>query len=102
SYFEWIGAGIYRLDERSGSMHGKKLLAREVHYGVDERNFYLRVDLNSDSQPQIETMEAKLTFRAGPKRKLSTVAVVFGHGTARTEAPASCAFGRILELRIPL
>jgi len=24
SYFEWLGAGVYRLDGRSGSMHGKK------------------------------------------------------------------------------
>src|SRR5439155_10080466 len=23
SYFEWLGAGVYRLDGRSGSMHGK-------------------------------------------------------------------------------
>ena len=30
SYFEWIGAGEYRVDERSGSMHGKKFVIREV------------------------------------------------------------------------
>src|SRR4051812_25124048 len=24
SYFEWMGAGIYRVDQRSGSMHGKR------------------------------------------------------------------------------
>jgi len=23
SYFEWMGAGLYRVDERSGSMHGR-------------------------------------------------------------------------------
>ena len=30
SYFEWMGAGVYRVDERSGSMHGKKFLVKEV------------------------------------------------------------------------
>ena len=35
SYFEWLGAGKYRVDERSGSMHGKKFLVREVQFGSD-------------------------------------------------------------------
>ena len=30
SYFEWMGAGMYRVDERSGSMHGKKFLVKEA------------------------------------------------------------------------
>ena len=37
SYFEWLGAGFYRVDERSGSMHGKKFLVREVQYGATGR-----------------------------------------------------------------
>ncbi len=27
-----MGAGVYRVDERSGSMHGKKFLVKEVQY----------------------------------------------------------------------
>src|SRR5581483_3172218 len=44
SYFEWIGAGAYRVDERSGSMHGKKFLVREVLFGSDGSNLFLRLD----------------------------------------------------------
>jgi len=40
SYFEWIGAAIYRVDERSGSMHGKRFLVKEVYFGSDGANFY--------------------------------------------------------------
>ena len=46
SYFEWIGAGAYRVDERSGSMHGKKFLVKEVLFGSDGANFFLRVDFH--------------------------------------------------------
>jgi alpha-amylase/alpha-mannosidase (GH57 family) len=112
SYFEWIGAGLYRVDERSGSMHGKKLLVHEVHYGVDDANFYLRLDLHASSDPQVESLEARLTFQAG-KDSTSSIAIGFGHGPAQAREvrlamppgsgePLACAFGRVLELRVSL
>jgi hypothetical protein len=110
SYFEWIGAGLYRVDERSGSMHGKKLLVKEVYYGVDAGNFYLRLDLHATAEPRVEPIEARLTFQAG-KGATSSASVGFAHGLAQARevrlavpdggAPA-CAFGRVLEIRIPL
>src|SRR5438045_2236467 len=39
SYFEWLGAGIYHVDERSGSMHGRRFLVKEVMFGSDGANF---------------------------------------------------------------
>src|SRR5258708_34726693 len=44
SYFEWLGAGLYRVDQRSGAMHGKRALLREVRYGADESRVFLRID----------------------------------------------------------
>src|SRR5260370_15535942 len=32
SYFEWLSAGEYHVDERSGSMHGKKVLVNEAFF----------------------------------------------------------------------
>ena len=29
SYFEWLGAGLYRVDNRSGAMHGQRFVIRE-------------------------------------------------------------------------
>lgn len=44
SYFEWIGAGLYSPVQRTSSMHGRVYLLRDLHYGFDETNLYLRVD----------------------------------------------------------
>jgi alpha-amylase/alpha-mannosidase (GH57 family) len=46
SYFEWMGAGHYKVDTRSGSMHADRAPVRDLYYGVDESNLYLRVDFN--------------------------------------------------------
>ena len=61
SYFEWIGAGVYRVDERSGSMHGKKFVIHEVLFGSDGRPF-----VRADFHPGYKTtdaMEARLTLQ---------------------------------------
>ena len=44
SYFEWLGAGRYRPDPRSGAMHGGESPVREILYGTDGQNLYVRVD----------------------------------------------------------
>src|SRR5208283_4769909 len=49
SYFEWLGAGIYRVDHRSGSMHGKRALVRNVYYGADHSSVFLRVDFAEEA-----------------------------------------------------
>jgi hypothetical protein len=55
SYFEWLGAGRYRPDPRSGAMHasgppGSSVGALELFYGFDEANLYVRLDgANGDS-----------------------------------------------------
>jgi alpha-amylase/alpha-mannosidase (GH57 family) len=43
SFFEWQGAGRYRPDPRSGSMHGESLV-REMLYGTYDGNLYVRLD----------------------------------------------------------
>jgi len=44
SPFEWMGAGRYRPDPRSGAMHGGTPAARDVYYGVDGRHLFVRLD----------------------------------------------------------
>ena len=49
SYYEWMGAGHYRVDLRSGSMHGHTPVVRELMYGSDGVRLYLRLDLMDDT-----------------------------------------------------
>ena len=43
-YFEWMGAAHYTADRRSGAMHGKLFLLDSIYAGIDESNFYGRID----------------------------------------------------------
>jgi alpha-amylase/alpha-mannosidase (GH57 family) len=57
SYFEWMGAGHYRADPRSGAMHGSRDL-QEMLYGADETSVYVRVDAATDAELAIEFEDA--------------------------------------------
>jgi hypothetical protein len=112
SYFEWIGAGIYRVDERSGSMHGKTFLVKEVHFGSDGANFYLRVDFHAGCERELLGMEARLRAQTLDGAHTSSAEIGFANGAAHATGmklaaavagqPVECAFGRVLEARISL
>lgn len=44
SPFEWMGAGHYRPDFRSGSMHSGAPPLRDIYYGSDGEKLFVRVD----------------------------------------------------------
>jgi alpha-amylase/alpha-mannosidase (GH57 family) len=75
SYFEWLGAGRYRPDLRSGAMHGGESPIRDLFYGTDAENLFVRVD-------------------GDPK---ANVGIEFESGPVKTEI----ARGRIIEMRVP-
>jgi len=58
NYFEWVGAGVYTPDYRSGSMHGiQRQHIEALYYGYSEDALYLRLDFNQtflESQPAFE------------------------------------------------
>jgi hypothetical protein len=45
TYFEWLGAGVYSPDYRSGSLHGAAQFVDALYYGHSEKAIYLRLDL---------------------------------------------------------
>jgi hypothetical protein len=45
SYFEWLGAGLYLPDPRSGSMHGAARVWEALYYGASPEALFLRLDL---------------------------------------------------------
>jgi alpha-amylase/alpha-mannosidase (GH57 family) len=74
SYFEWMGAGRYKPDPRSGAMHGGFIPAREMLYGCGNGYLYIRLD---GAPPAAFTVE----FEDGP-------------------AEADIASGRVIEMRV--
>jgi hypothetical protein len=53
-YFEWMGAGHYSADRRSGSMHGKVFLLDSIYAGIDESNVYGRIDFADNPEGAFE------------------------------------------------
>jgi alpha-amylase/alpha-mannosidase (GH57 family) len=112
SYFEWLGAGVYRVDRRSGAMHGKRFLIQELSYGSDGQNLYVRIDF--DAAASLANMEAHLTLRpASEPSRESYIALGFSDTgvearqvrLAEAEWGASAieaAFRKVLEIRLSL
>ncbi len=102
SYFEWIGAGSYRVDERSGSMHGKKFLFAEAQYGSDGASLFLRLDFHPGHGEGLVGMEARITAQPLGGSDARAFTVRFTGSGAVGDSPVECAFARILEVKIPL
>ncbi len=113
SYFEWIGAGIYRVDERSGSMHGKKFLVKEVYFGSDGENLFLRADFHPGYEQELGGMQARFTAQPRNGSPASQIEIDLSGGAARAcraqfagqdavDGAVSCAWRRVLEVRIGL
>ena len=110
SYFEWMGAGLYRADQRTGAMHGKRFLVRELHYGTDGASFFLRVDFQPEEQKRLAGAEARLTLDAATRAR---IALQLGPGSLESCEFVNAAgpgdvrlleirYGTVLEARVPL
>ncbi len=110
SYFEWLGAGLYATDRKSGSMHGRSHIFGDLHYGFGEQHFYLRVDPLPEALADMQEFQVRLTLwdaremritlkaEAG---KITRIAVErAGVCLLQPEAEVSAAFGKILEVSI--
>lgn len=107
SYFEWLGAGLYRPSRRAGAMHGGRFLVEEVHFGTDGANFFLRIDFVANELAHVPGMEIRLTLEAAagePARP--RYAFILGPGTVHVgegdPLKMEVRFGGIFELRLPL
>ncbi len=63
SYFEWLGAGLYRPDPRHGAMHGKARTLSELRYGSNGSSLFLRLDFDPSTPPDHDGSELRLTFK---------------------------------------
>jgi alpha-amylase/alpha-mannosidase (GH57 family) len=112
SYFEWLGAGVYRVDKRSGAMHGKRFLITELFYGSDGQSLFVRVDFEPTAAPSLSGMEAHITITPGGSAVENFLALRFANGRlepqeTRLLGPAKedsleYAFHKVLEMRLPL
>ena len=103
SYFEWLGAGVYKVDSRSGAMHGQRFIIRELQYGSDGSNLFLRLDFEERAAADLPgaTIVVQVAPASQPER-ITTFNVPIGPDAAGMVNDLEYAFRKILELRIPL
>jgi hypothetical protein len=98
SYFEWMGSGVYRMENRGGSMHGHRFLVKELMYGSNEERLYLRVDFLEKEVTALNGMEVRIHVNSHHIRiQLGDPALVLEGDDLGVQA----AFRSILEVAIP-
>jgi hypothetical protein len=99
SYFEWLGAGLYRVDGRAGAMHGQRFLMRALHYGSDGSSLYLRLDFDETAAEDIAAMTLRLNLRPAPN--LEPVLIELPLSATRNDE-VQFSYRKIVETRLPL
>jgi hypothetical protein len=110
SYFEWLGAGLYSPERRSGAMHGRTYYLRELRYGFEAERLCIRLDAFPEALAELEDAEFRVTLQAGSE---VTVLAKLSHGKLvefaveqericllKPSTAAEAAFEQILEVAI--
>jgi len=100
SYFEWLGAGVYRVEHRSGAMHGQRFFVEEMRYGSDTQSLYVRLDFVEGAATADGTeTELRIGVQARGSKEPPVVVMVPLNGSSDG---VECVFRRICEVRISL
>ncbi|HUU13088.1 MAG TPA: glycoside hydrolase family 57 protein [Terriglobia bacterium] len=113
SYFEWLGAGIYTPDYRSGSMHGGAEALEALYYGYNDHALYLRLDFSPALLVQHPRFEIRIKVDAQSQARFQVSVGQGGLGVVQfwvgneqllvplgTGEKVQVAFDRIFELRL--
>ena len=110
SYFEWLGAGLYSTDSRSGAMHGRSAVLRDVFYGFGPEHLYVRVDPIAEAiakMPQFQlrvsiwdSREMSITVHVENGKMARCVVEQAGVCLLHPESVVAAAFGKILEIGV--
>ncbi len=97
SYFEWMGAGTYSIDQRQGAMHGQHFLIEELQYGSDGAWLFIRLDFVPGCEENLHGAELRLQFNDTSL----TVPLSATYESAPHDAlHVKTAYDRIFELRV--
>jgi alpha-amylase/alpha-mannosidase (GH57 family) len=105
SYFEWMGAGLYQVARRGGSMHGKKFIFSQVYFGMDEERLYFRVDFAPGSADLLKSAEVRCTIRNDGKEQRANIRPSIPRDQIGMEPDGAIlewASNSILEISIPI
>ncbi|RYD83608.1 MAG: alpha-amlyase [Verrucomicrobiaceae bacterium] len=105
SFYEWSGCGVYLPGSEQGAMYRSERFLRQVCFGHDTKNFYLRFDLHkwSDLSLQIDFHgKSPATVRTGTITPASEQEFTIVTPDRAEQKRSSLAGGRNIELALPL
>ena len=115
NYFEWLGAGVYSPDYRSGSMHGGAQCVEAVYFGTGVQAFSLRVDFRAGTLEEYPQLEIRVNVDGESRARLHAFVsqsrlgtVQFWKGGEAVLVPLATgelvrvAFEQVFELRLDL
>ena len=105
SYFEWQPAALMRTSGLASAMQRSQYVIKEMYFGFDEQNLWLRLDTATASAENLCDCRMEILFGGDAPH---TITVTGGLDDAPPAvngtlcADAECAVGRIFEARVPL
>jgi alpha-amylase/alpha-mannosidase (GH57 family) len=103
SYFEWLGAGLYRVDARSGAMHGKRFMIRSLHYGSDGCSLFIRIDFDERLVRSLDGAQVRIQVApAAEPARITSAMLPVRQDHHDVQDGIEFAFRKIFEARIPL
>lgn len=75
TYFEWLGAGVYVPDQRSGSIHASAGYIRELLYGQDDKSISVRIDFKSELIRRQSSFQVRINLKGEHSARLSATVV---------------------------
>jgi len=113
TYFEWLGAGVYLPDYRSGSMHGVSQLVEALYYGYSDQAVFLRVDLSETFRRDHPEFEVRVNVDGDSRARLHATVGAGGVGAVEflkggesllvplaTGDQVQVAFKQVVEIRL--
>ena len=110
SYFEWMGAGMYSTDHRSGTMHGRSYVLGNLYYGFGPKHFFIRVDPVAEAIEELVdfqmrltlwgSRETRITLRVTDRKVAQCVVEQEGACLLHPGPVVSAAYGKILEVSL--
>ena len=96
-YYEWISAGHYSAAKDLDVMDRSSSWIRDVYFGFDRRNLFIRVDTAGPAREGLQTRSVNVIFVQPEGRTVTVDPEGRAHGLG-----AVAAAGEILEIGIPL
>ncbi|MEW6685228.1 MAG: glycoside hydrolase family 57 protein [Candidatus Edwardsbacteria bacterium] len=96
-FYEWQGAGCLDVNRIGGTMHRSESLIKEIYYGFNLQNFYLRLEPNFDTTLEIIKNLSVIVEILSPVKKQ----FIFPLAGEKEKSRPSIAIKRIIEIEIP-